>query len=462
MSTPTTLHLGLFFDGTGNHVANACNDDASNIAKLHALYPNRPGQRHLSLYIEGIGTRQDQADSLFAMATGRGALGWDARIGQARDGICRAVEGWLTDWQTQHPHQPIDCLQFDLFGFSRGAACARHLANDLCAGHEGLTAQALMAGARVQRNGPLTLRIGFMGLFDTVASVIGSAPQLQLRDGMARRIVHLVARDEHRYHFPLSSAGPWDVPVPGAHADVGGGYPPQMQERLLLTRPDSSHIPPGQPLDSAASYQRSVQRLQELQAAQPNLGFACQVSTWTTNHCSPGRGDRIESVQVHAAVEGHRQVDNDLSRVYLQIMHRLAVADGVALLALPDHPLPPPLSAIAAKLMSYVEARCVEGRSTGDNSAADSSSADNAAADSSKAGTSTHARSIDERITQQRSPDERSADDSLSDDQHALLYRQYIHHSSHWSVEGPGQTSDLEARFIHSPEPTAKRRTLLA
>ncbi|MCU1759726.1 DUF2235 domain-containing protein, partial [Pseudomonas sp. 14P_8.1_Bac3] len=57
---------------------------------------------------------------------------------------------------------------------------------------------------------------------------------------IAKKVVHLVAKDERRHNFSLNSAGAADIRLPGAHSDLGGGYIPNIIERVLLSRPCSS------------------------------------------------------------------------------------------------------------------------------------------------------------------------------------------------------------------------------
>ena len=407
--SPAILRLGIFFDGTGHHLANARPEDASNVAKLFALYSYAPERHQMRLYIEGIGTREDQANSLFAMATGIGSLGWKAAVDKAHDGVVKLLQSWIS----QYPAQPVDSLVIDLFGFSRGAVCARHFANDLCAGHDSALGRAIhrckIESQALQRT---ALRIGFMGLFDTVASIMGpgNSPRLQLRDHLVGRIVHLVAADEHRHNYALSSAGAYDLPLPGAHGDIGGGYPPLMEERLILTRPDSSYIAPSQSPAAAPSFLRTKTLLAPTSTQQPDYGFDMHVRTWTKGQYSSSRGDRVEAVRVDAAIEGRRMVLNDLSHVYLQAMHRLAVTEGVPFEPLTPHEYPQELRPIIDKLLAYV---C--GHSPAHN---------------------------------------------LATHELAMLYRRYIHRSHHWTTATLGQTSDLDALFVHRPAAQGKRRIL--
>ena len=132
------------------------------------------------------------------------------------------------------------------FGFSRGAAAARAFANwfiALCeldaelSGHSGLTL------------GGLPVKMDFLGLFDTVASVgLASsalvshghdawADSLRIPAGVA--CTHLVSAHEVRRSFPLDSishhgamnANCKEIVFPGVHSDLGGGYAPMEQGR---------------------------------------------------------------------------------------------------------------------------------------------------------------------------------------------------------------------------------------
>lgn len=132
-------------------------------------------------------------------------------------------------------------VRLSIFGFSRGAAKARAFAN--------LVIQRW--GGRI---GGLKLKLDFLGIFDTVASV-GPAQSVPGADGhfawangdamvvppQLRRCVHLVSAHEVRASFPLDSicqggalpANAKEIVYPGVHSDVGGGYPPNDQGRSL-------------------------------------------------------------------------------------------------------------------------------------------------------------------------------------------------------------------------------------
>lgn len=154
----------------------------------------------------------------------------------------------------------IKALRLYVYGFSRGAAQARAFTRWL----EQL-AEVRESGETCYRFAGLPISIGFLGLFDTVASVGMAylAPFVSGHMGWAddslrlpesqmflERCVHLVAAHEQRGSFPLDSIrrktrpddpdcpstyrmGTAEYIYPGVHSDVGGGYPPGDQGKAL-------------------------------------------------------------------------------------------------------------------------------------------------------------------------------------------------------------------------------------
>ncbi|GGC07527.1 hypothetical protein GCM10011572_31500 [Pseudoduganella buxea] len=134
----------------------------------------------------------------------------------------------------------IELINLSVFGFSRGAAEARAFANWLFEVCEKRNEAWIFAG--------IPIRFGFLGIFDTVASVgiPNSLPELFVEghqswaDGnmhinpAIEQCVHFVAAHEVRASFPLDSVRTNDkypenaieVMYPGAHSDLGGGYAP--------------------------------------------------------------------------------------------------------------------------------------------------------------------------------------------------------------------------------------------
>ncbi|OLS60131.1 T6SS phospholipase effector Tle1-like catalytic domain-containing protein [Pseudomonas putida] len=394
-----TLHLGLFFDGTGMNLHNSEQGGAgsyalgkSNVARLYALYPHcqqlagDARQAALALYIEGIGTRRGEADALIDQATGRGASGVAARVAQ----VPRQVEALLQGFLVDNPTVAVSHIKLDLFGFSRGAAAARHLGNDL---------QGLRSAC-----GDIPLSVNFIGLFDTVASIIAPLKgnfsaanadfdglRLGLRAGQARRVVHLVAADERRLNFPLV-AGPDDRVVPGDHCDIGGGYRDGV-EHAVLERPFSSIEWAHVPLESTRAWQQASQCLQRRQEEWAALGLGVRLQSQTVDQPFVPKRDIQREKRVRVWIEGEREVSADLSWVYLWMMHELARRAGVPLTA-PEQGLPEALQGIAEKLLA--------GR-------------------------------------------------GLETEEMALLRRRYIHRSANWNAQLQSDSPLLDCLFINRP-----------
>ena len=383
----SSVRVGIFFDGTGNNQGNA-SQPPSNIALLHGLYPQGQVDDHavIKLYVEGVGTTTGEPDSLYAQGTGRGETGVQARVKQA---LVMAGE------QLRLLAVP-ERVEFDLFGFSRGAAAARQLANRL-GSDEGLPVE--LQRARV---------INFIGLFDTVAAIVDPLRghfdpadarlgdlSLGLPEGIARHVVQLVARDEQRHNFALVGSGN-DIIVPGAHADIGGGYPASMLEQVLLNRPFSSQVTQATPAERTRAY---------AQASASLAGFGeprARVLTWEVP-VNAGRAQRDEAQKrVYAAAYREREVRGHLSRVYLSIMRELGLRNGVPFLPLGDreaHRVPDELLGISGKLHDHVLSGGV----------------------------------------------------GLSADEEALLQTRYVHASAHWNALKGLRSSGLDVLFVNRP-----------
>jgi Uncharacterized alpha/beta hydrolase domain (DUF2235) len=254
--------LMFFFDGTGNNLERDLPlNQLSNVAKLfRAAVDDRQKLGSSKRYIPGVGTPFKfrkvvgytdmlEDDPGGALGLGLGA-GGDLRIKVALADFSRILEDeWsLPSWR---------CMQFisiSIFGFSRGATGARAFVRRLIETKCQRTDSGLVWQAPNGERVPL--RISFMGLFDTVASVGGPALHLDWGAELAippevQRCVHFVAAHEVRQAFPLDSvrvdrdypANCEEVVYPGVHSDVGGGYAPEVQGRSnLLSRIPLRHM----------------------------------------------------------------------------------------------------------------------------------------------------------------------------------------------------------------------------
>lgn len=296
------LRIGVFFDGTGNNTHNAqaglqkveqwlletCSDpaqrekelqgcqmgqspvegssanDVTNVGKLFEQYDIAAGPLVAHSYISGIGTRDPIAGENGPEYRSDDILtqGFDLDFGGENTSIIGKVTLACTDTILMGIHDDlrdvlpnIDCIHrivFDVFGFSRGAAAARHFVNtiDQKSDHPLVKAMANSPDIRLKAGFDWAsrddVRFTFVGLFDTVVSSYNPSVNVQLKADCAERVVHLTALDEVRKYFPLSritedAAGTCppahftELALPGAHSDIGGGY----YSRWSLSNPNS-------------------------------------------------------------------------------------------------------------------------------------------------------------------------------------------------------------------------------
>ncbi len=280
---PLLIRIHLLCDGTKNNKTNIAEREKFEQGKESAAYKKQGtgsdnsydnGKTNIALmephvevginkngydavvkvYVEGQGTFDLQADGLFGYALGAGASGVYQR---ARDGINRAFDRLQPLFEKKTPEQYfIKQVDVDVFGFSRGAATARHAIHAITteeamtiSSPDGIGAQKVIITYPLEQRfrqlgysetRPDQIKIIFAGLYDTVVSV--NASQLKpawlannTRDqravSKAKFALHLAAADEHREDFPLhtiqssKSAGKGaEFYLPGAHSDVGGSY----------------------------------------------------------------------------------------------------------------------------------------------------------------------------------------------------------------------------------------------
>lgn len=463
-SAPITLRVGVFFDGTGNNrynvvsaepchawAAGADPDDwgerlcralgfegqssvpgssyggeLSNIAHLYALYRDNaaevmaPGQGEacLSVYVEGVGTTYGEDDSLYAQGTGLSSSGALARVQQTPALIVQR----LSLLAQHNPGMTVARVVLDLFGFSRGAAQARHFANDLLKGAQSLLAAQLPVGDALLAPGfawqvDRDVQLNFIGLFDTVVAIVSPTAangltgglQLGLAKGCARRVIQLVAADERRVNFALTASDD-DIAVPGVHADIGGSYAPSMHEQVLLTRPDSNEVARTLPDAQAPASQRVTALLDTQGAEWRARGLNPSLLLWNEALPFNRNNDLTPSKRVFAAVVSDREVRAELSRVYLDIMHAWALRYDVPLAATGQASalaVPEELQPIAAKIQAFA---------------------------------------LGERATL-----------SLDAQEQALLYARYVHCSAHWGDAESIKTSVLDALYINRPAEAARQ-----
>jgi len=282
------IFIGMFFDGTGNnededykkHERDPRHQQHSNVVRLYHAHPDRTKvgtNAYYRYYVPGVGTPFKQIGDEGGMPGSATAWGGEPRIvwGLTRifnaihayhfevglipddeaKGLCTQFLGLVRNssqqrrdlkqvWQERlkakiRGRKPeILQITVNVFGFSRGAAEARAFVNWLYEICEQVDGGWRFAG--------IPLRVSFLGIFDTVASV-GIAGLYSFAEGRQdwadrnmqihpaiEQCLHLVAGHEVRACFPLDSVrvnGKYppnckEYVFPGSHSDVGGGYMP--------------------------------------------------------------------------------------------------------------------------------------------------------------------------------------------------------------------------------------------
>lgn len=284
-----TLRIGVFFDGTGQNNPNDeyketyGNKSRTNIARLFEAYPEQEGQS-AKIYISGVGTVDGIPISPGEPNPIIDAGGDEKLAGQAMgafddtgglwkwQSLLKRFQQIVADLMDNGIYQDINHIQFDVFGFSRGAALARHFINAVSEGfpdyinpnrssNPSSLVPNLLGNESYKRFDSLSkefyaidttrrVSVRFVGLFDTVGSFYlpGNENegnyQLGLKSNAAERVFQICAQHEYRKNFPLTSLGQGHQEAiafadgifcqevfPGSHTDVGGGYPSKRQYR---------------------------------------------------------------------------------------------------------------------------------------------------------------------------------------------------------------------------------------
>ncbi|MGE9553620.1 phospholipase effector Tle1 domain-containing protein [Erwinia amylovora] len=388
-----TLTIGVFFDGTGNNAVNTQNmlkaytaghynlDDPeaesilakcarenfgvsgsgatsytgyyTNIHWLSTLYSRRFNEDspdvQRAVYIDGIGTDAGKPDSKLGQGFGISDTGVVAKTDKAVSMLADSIQDALDAVSKKQTDCTfiIRALQFDIFGFSRGAAAARHFANRIQSEDLAIISAIRQAMTGMTFNGSPAGKTRFIGIFDTVAAigtpVNGLNPhsadtgdvKLTLRPGVAEKVFHITATNECRFNFALNSVKPaWpELALPGVHSDIGGGYLPVTKEHLFLTRPATETVPYSQPGEKTQAYRQAMAQLQTLDKS-PCLAPLLRTNdisaeTWHDDRLPPDRYGQMQKRSFAALTLRERTVRNDWSHVVLRVMLEAAQEAGV-------------------------------------------------------------------------------------------------------------------------------------
>lgn len=200
----------------------------SNIAIMHQMNLADNTNREIKVYIEGEGTEDYKSDNFIGYAYGSGITGIPAKVSKALAEI-NAEIAKLKFYKFIRETDFINEIELTVFGFSRGAAAARHFI-------------ALKYRLQDKYNiESAKFSVKFLGLFDTVSSFSNEltatpdfnndATEIKLKIEGVKKVFHLTAADEYRENFSLTTikdsidAGVgFELEIPGAHSDIGGGY----------------------------------------------------------------------------------------------------------------------------------------------------------------------------------------------------------------------------------------------
>ena len=268
---PINYTFGVFFDGTLNNMYNS--EIRKSVAEKRRLNPKisyeeakkikeKKGKKDSS-YENELSNPEDykKDDNVQGPAFGMGSAGIIDRVREA----IKKITGLIDIKEDEY----INKITFDVFGFSRGAAAARHFVYvvthpeyipkpDGDRGRLDLQRESLeykyhkkaprygLLGILLDQKGWLTdnvkVEARFAGLYDTVPHH-GFTQTNDIEDlgldsiNKANYVVHMVAADEHRYNFDLADIssvaktspdsgkkGGIELFFPGVHSDVGGSY----------------------------------------------------------------------------------------------------------------------------------------------------------------------------------------------------------------------------------------------
>ena len=269
-------------------------NDFSNVARLW----RGVDQKKYGIYIEGIGTKDEDGDYIRGMAWGTGVTGIRAKVRKGCKKLADEIKKAVDKIKKKDKKEIKSItITLDVFGFSRGAAAARNFVYEIGNNKRDVDIKILSKTELTNRsraykyetvyrdkdgeevdsayldNGKMPklgylgyyllqnnlnkedlnkirIKIRFVGVYDTVAS-FGSEHsddivELQLNNlGKPAKVVHFTAMDEHRKNFALSKipegANFIEKNFPGVHSDIGGGYTTDKKEEIIVEKNYSSY-----------------------------------------------------------------------------------------------------------------------------------------------------------------------------------------------------------------------------
>jgi len=232
---PPPLKIGIFFDGTGNN-----DDNPNKYSNVKYLYDMHLGDGKdiedsyttRKFYQRGVGSHEDDSDFESAMGTG---------AKKRFENVIFHIEQYIIEYIRKADNNAPSIIHLDVFGFSRGAAMARHFVN--CIKQNYFDFKDLDVNKRFSdRN----IKINFLGVFDTVGSFGIAGDNIDTGysfyidpSWIEKKAVHIYALHEYRWGFDLQAMMQQqdtnypinifkdkliEIGLPGVHSDIGGGY----------------------------------------------------------------------------------------------------------------------------------------------------------------------------------------------------------------------------------------------
>lgn len=386
------------FDEKSNKKDDSYMNDFSNVVRGYdAINPD--AEHQLKVYIEGIGTENNEKDDSFeGPGFGVGDRGIMAKVTKG----CREAAKVVA---SKYEDQNIDILEVNVFGFSRGAAAARHfisvattsiyeegpslidgkitvhyepydeesslfLINKTPDNISFIKQYGYFGACLIKENLQIKkIKFNFAGLYDTVASygvnhrgknliyIDSDAKQLNL-DAVkkCKFTLQLASRDEYRENFSLTNINSCglnglQLTLPGVHSDIGGGYVDGAQEEVFLYKKNY--------YDTAYSLEKTI--VKNFQQILIDEGW------FTANELTIVNEKPFNSYYISPGtfyLKGKRKLSNQYANIPLKIMIDFSKERGVeyseeALKEIGNISNQEEIKKAYTQLLSYVE-RCKE------------------------------------------------------------------------------------------------------
>lgn len=297
MSNRLDLTLNIFFDGTANNrnntearekntkpyqkksnkIDDSYENDYTNVTRGYDAVSAREAKQK-SVYLEGVGTTDDGTDDDLPIGLAQTGIFWHTGI---KDKVKKGCELGGIEVSKAADGKPIDKLTINVFGFSRGAATARHflsitddppyavkvspegyfwfpgdMKQQKYPKNEDKTKPPYPESFEIKygyfgrclvNNGVFEVKevfFNFVGLYDTVSSH-GFNHNNDVKDlGLkavkkAKMVFQLSSADEYRENFDLTNIHSCghrglELMLPGVHSDIGGSYRQSDKERSVI------------------------------------------------------------------------------------------------------------------------------------------------------------------------------------------------------------------------------------